>query len=458
MLALVGTEGGLALLLGRWKTAPLARLRSLEWVVFAPFVLFLVWNGSLNLANCLPELRAGQYRMTIGMADALPFVLLIVIYGVFIPNTWHRCAAASVLMGSAALVRNTWVTLAGDVPAGHAGLFLVNMSAWLGVAIVIVAYGAHRIEVLRIDVVAARRLGQYVLKARLGGGGMGEVYLAEHLLLKQPCAIKLIHPGRAGDPKALSRFEREVQATARLKHFNTVHIYDYGRAEDGTFYYAMEYLPGLSLEELVARHGPLPPARAIHFLRQVCAALREAHGAGLIHRDVKPGNVIACERGGVHDVAKLLDFGLARAAGADAQDERLTQDGVITGTPAYMSPEQAGGQEELDARSDIYSLGTTAYFLLTGQPPFRRAKAVQVILAHIRDPVEGPTALRADVPADLEAVVLRCLEKDPGKRFPDAQSLERALASCRASGVWSQEAAAAWWRSHAGPTQEVPPP
>src|SRR5262249_53300922 len=215
-------------------------------------------------------------------------------------------------------------------------------------------------------------------------------------------------------------------------------------------YYAMEYLPGLTLQQLVSRHGPLPPARAVHFLRQVCAALQEAHGMGLIHRDIKPGNIIACERGGVYDVAKLLDFGLVRSVGPESQDERLTQEGAVAGTPAYMSPEQAGGQDDLDARSDIYSLGASAYYLLTGQPPFKRAKAVQVILAHLHDPVRRLAELRSQIPADLAAVVLRCLEKDPRRRFPDAQSLEKALADCQTHGQWNEESAAVWGRAHAG--------
>src|SRR5438128_6534552 len=151
---------------------------------------------------------------------------------------------------------------------------------------------------------------------------MGEVYLGEHMLLRRACAIKLIQPQQAGDPTILERFEREVQAMATLTHWNTVEVYDYGRTADGTFYYVMEYLPGLSLQELVDMHGPLPPSRAIHFLRQLCAALKEAHSIGLIHRDIKPSNVIACQRGGVHDVAKLLDFGLVQdvtgfASGSD---------------------------------------------------------------------------------------------------------------------------------------------
>ena len=176
------------------------------------------------------------------------------------------------------------------------------------------AFGARTISRLRRQVAEARQLGQYRLRRRIGAGGMGEVYLAEHQLLKRPCALKLIRPEDVADPKALERFEREVRLTATLSHPNTVEIYDYGRTEDGTYYYVMEYLPGLSLAELVERHGPLPPGRAVYLLRQVCLALREAHAAGLIHRDIKPSNIFAARRGGMDDVAKLLDFGLVRPA------------------------------------------------------------------------------------------------------------------------------------------------
>jgi serine/threonine-protein kinase len=211
----------------------------------------------------------------------------------------------------------------------------------------------------------------------------------------------------------------------------------------------MEYLPGQTLEELVARHGPLPPARVIHFLRQVCGALREAHKTGLLHRDVKPSNVLACERGGIPDVAKLLDFGLvqeSRLAGLDAH--RLTMQGTIVGSPPYMSPEQAAGKPNLDARSDVYSVGGVAYFLLTGQPPFVRETAMQMLLAHAYEPVVPPSQVRPGVPADLEAVVLRCLEKDPARRFPDADSLDKALAACRDAGGWDPDQATAWWQTH----------
>jgi eukaryotic-like serine/threonine-protein kinase len=334
------------------------------------------------------------------------------------------------------------------------------MATFLAVAIAIAVFGSHRIQILEAQAFEAQQLGQYRLKKRLGAGGMGEVFLAEHLLLRRPCAVKLIRPDQAGDPTNLQRFEREVQAMATLTHGNTVEIYDYGHADDGTFYYVMEYLPGQNLESLVGAYGPLPPERAIHLLRQVCGALREAHGVGLLHRDIKPSNIIACERGGVFDVVKLLDFGLVQESRFGKEEDRLTQLGTIIGSPPYMSPEQAAGKSGLDPRSDIYSLGAVAYFLLTGQPPFVRETAMMMLMAHAYEPVLPLTKVRPDVPLDLQAVVLRCLEKDLTRRFPDAHSLEQALAACASADQWTQERAALWWHEHpiitAGDTEPRP--
>jgi serine/threonine-protein kinase len=274
---------------------------------------------------------------------------------------------------------------------------------------------------------------------------MGEVYLAEHRLLKRPCAIKLIRQGDEADPRTLERFEREVRLTASLSHPNTVEVYDYGRADDGTYYYAMEYLQGLSLAELVERHGPLPPSRAVYLLRQVCEALREAHAAGLIHRDIKPSNIFAARRGGIDDVAKLLDFGLVRPS-TTARATHVSAEGVILGTPLFMSPEQARGGRELGERSDIYSLGAVAYYLLTGRPPFDGEGGIAVMIAHARDPVLPPSRIRPGIPEDLERVVLRCLAKDPAKRFVDAEALEQALGECACAGDWDRKRAARWWR------------
>jgi serine/threonine-protein kinase len=392
----------------------------------------------------------------------LPFFTLIVAYATLVPSGWRRCTAVVTVAAVTPLTVAVIGALARPDMLSVYVEFLLPMGAFLSVAVSIAIYGSHRLEMLRQEVSEARKLGQYVLKESLGHGGMGEVYLAEHLLLRRPCAIKLIRPERLGDPRMATRFEREVRATATLTHPNTVQIFDYGHAEDGTFYYVMEYLPGLTLQQLVEQYGPLPPARAVYILRQICRALREAHAIGLIHRDIKPSNVMVCERGGQHDRAKLLDFGLVLPL--ENQGEKLTHEGAIPGTPAYMSPEQAGGQGELDRRSDIYSTGALAYFLLTGLSPFAGRTAIKMLGAHLYEAPVPLTQHRPDVPAGLEGIVLRCLAKDPAARFPDAQGLEEALAGCHIVGHWDEGAATDWWRSQLGsvgrsglPPGAVPP-
>ena len=238
-----------------------------------------------------------------------------------------------------------------------------------------------------------------------------------------------------------------MRAISRLRHWNTVQIYDYGYTEDGTFYYVMEYVPGLTLEELVRQHGPVPAPRAIHLLRQVCAALREAHAIQLIHRDVKPANIIVGERGGVPDVVKLLDFGIVRPLGLDSAAETLTTGGRLLGTPAYMSPEQIRGDATVDARSDIYSLGAVGYLLVTGRPPFARDSPILTLAAHLNDELVPPGALQP-VPKDLENVLVRCLEKSPQRRYADVGARDEALAACEAAAAWSDADAARWWHTH----------
>jgi serine/threonine-protein kinase len=431
----------------------LRQLRAIELVLFG--ALYAQWSlvhAFLYAKFDLPQPPI-WFGFVLGYAVSLPWAFLIIAYGIFIPNTWRRCAAVVGIMAVTPLAISMGSGLASSSTAGYSPAnYLVVVVACMAAAAAIAVYGSHRIEVLRQEVVAARRLGQYQLGRCLGSGGMGEVYLAQHILLRRPCALKLIRPDRSGDPKHLLRFEREVQATAALTHPNTVQVFDYGHAEDGTFYYAMEYLPGLSLQELVERHGPLPPERIVHLIRQVCGALHEAQISGLVHRDIKPSNILICERGGFRDVAKLLDFGLVRPHRLDAVADDLTQEGGIAGTPAYMSPEQADGHTDLDARSDLYSLGAVAYYLLTGQPPFVRPTPLQTLIAHASDPPVPPDQLRAQVPSDLNAVVLRCLEKDPVRRFPDARSLDKALAGCQTAGLWTEERATAWWQGQTDPT------
>jgi serine/threonine-protein kinase len=408
----------------------LRRLRVLEALVIAPPAVAVAWNEVLDLARLAPDVE-GQYTLALAYGKSLPWVVFMVGYGVLIPNSWRRCAAVVSLFALLGLLPDLLVLAGHQVPAGPMAVYVANKVFWLSLAGVIVIYGAHRLEVLRQEAATAQRLGQYLLKEHLDKGAMGDVYLAEHVLLRRPCALKLIRPERAGDPKNLLLFEREARATATLTHPNTVQVFDYGRTEQGTFYYVMEYLPGLTLQELVELQGPMPPERAIHFLRQLCGALQEAHGIGLIHRDIKPGNVLVCERGGIPDVAKLLDFGLVLIQGPGRREGRGRDDHNIAGTPLYMAPEQATGRADVDGRADIYGLGAVAYFLLTGHPPFTGRSVSELLTAHRQEPPVPPTSYRPELSAELEAVVLRCLAKDPAERFANVGNLETALAACR---------------------------
>jgi serine/threonine-protein kinase len=437
-------------LLYRYRAIPTRMLRLAELAIFGlPAAFFL----ALQHRDTMVDTARGYFPPPMAF-----WPLLIFTYAMFIPNSWRRAArviGAIVLASEALLI--AMPLLSPTVAAVMTVTDFVQHTLLLAITAVGAVFGTHLINVLRREAHEAKQIGQYRLIERLGSGGMGDVYLAEHRMLKRPCAVKLIQPERAGDPKSLARFEREVQMTARLSHWNTVEIYDYGRTDDGTFFYVMEYLPGMSLESLLKRHGPLPPSRVIHLLRQTCQGLREAHSIGLIHRDIKPGNIFVSRRGGLYDVAKLLDFGLVKQT-TDAATTQLTHEGAISGTPMYMSPEQARGLDQVDPRSDIYSLGAVAYTMLTGRPPFEGRSAFDVMIAHARDEVTPPSSIQADVPADLEQVILRCLAKDPDQRYQDVDSLDQALADCTAAQGWTQTDAERWWQDNepASETASIP--
>ena len=434
-------------------------LRLTELVIFGTFSLLIVWyEVSWLQKDWLDGLaRPGQERkLSMLLIDSIssPWMFLIILYGTYIPNTWLRCARVVVvmaLMPIVALILTTLFALPDAYQPFRPYLLsdvLLGLCMAVTLAVAIAIHGSYRIHTLQKQASEARKLGHYRLTKLLGKGGMGEVYLAEHQFLRRPCAIKLIRPERAGDARTLKRFEREVQAMATLTHWNTVEIYDYGHSEDGTFYYVMEYLPGMTLEQLVEQSGRLSPGRTVHLLRQTCAALHEAHAIGLIHRDIKPSNIIVCERGGVFDVVKLLDFGLVKTPDESRYTGHLTHEGVVPGTPTYMSPEQASESKSLDRRSDLSSLGSVAYFLLAGHPPFMKDSIMQLYAAHMYEPVPPLREECPGVPEDLERIVMRCLEKDPNKRYGEARDLERALGSCECANDWSQRQAEAWWRNY----------
>jgi serine/threonine-protein kinase len=410
-------------------------LRSLELLLFGLAATYLAWLQCATIFEAwalrgeTPASETGVVQLALGAATAR-WLVLIVIYGILIPNTRRR---AVIMLGTLVLTP-LFITTAASLGQPAFGTVSAPATLQMTVALTagggVVLYACIRLNDLPAPALESEMIGQYQLKGPLRVGGMGEVYLAEHVLLRRPCALKLIRPDQARDPAVARRFEREARAMAALHHPNAVAVHDSGRTAEGILYYVMEYLSGPTLEELVARDGPLAPGRVVNLLLQLCDAVREAHSLGILHLDVKPGNVLVVSAAGAGESAKLLDFGLARQvmAGGRALPSSSAAEGA--GSPQYMAPEQAAGLVPLDARADLYGLGGVAYFLLTGRPPFDCESVLQLALAHAWDPVTPPRRLRPEVPADLEQVVLRCLEKDPATRFADVADLARALRCC----------------------------
>jgi len=319
---------------------------------------------------------------------------------------------------------------------------------------------------LRRQVAEVSELGQYILEEKIGAGGMGEVWRARHRMLIRPAAIKLIRgqvlASMSGDPEVLMRrFEREARATAALKSPHTVQLYDFGAADDGTLYYVMELLDGIDLDTLVRRYGPLPAERTIHILRQVCSSLADAHANGMVHRDVKPANVVVNRTGTTFDFAKVLDFGLVKLESTRSHDQdavNLTALGTAGGTPAFIAPEVVLGAAETDHRVDIYSLGCVAYWLLTGKVVFEGGNVMQVMIDHARTPATRPS-LRVElpIPPELEDLVMECLAKEPGSRPASAEILSARLACVSLSSAWTVERAERWWALHLPTREDVRP-
>lgn len=429
-------------------------IRFLEVLLFSAFAGFLASQQFEGMREGLA--RGDPDRLILPVKSAvLVVVCLLFGYCLWIPNTWRSALRVVPILAitpfaTELLFHGTVPGVAGLNHQGEATGEAVENATVLAVASLLAVLGCHLMHSLRVEARMAHELNHYRLVQRLGSGGMGEVYLAEHRLLKRPCAVKLIRHDSATDPIERTRFEREVLATARLSHPNTVEVYDYGRTDEGTFYYVMEYLRGLSLEEIAVRHGPMPAGRVIYLLRQICGALAEAHDAGLVHRDVKPANIFASVKGGRRDVAKLLDFGLVKgpALGLTGEATDARRDGMIRGTPLYMAPEQVRADVDVDHRCDIYGMGGVAYRLLTGSPPFDHGSRTQVLSAHAHEPVMPPSFRRSEVPEDLERVILRCLDKSTSQRYQDAHELADALGECQAAADWDAERASQWWQDH----------
>jgi hypothetical protein len=443
-------------LLSVWLTAAFTLGIGLDWWYLRrglrPILILHFYESAGTVIACF--LVAAMVHL---LPEDLPFpaeigfvfvtVLILVIRAAVVPSSARRTAVVGLLATLAASLP-LWQRGAKMTPNPSGQIVWVMSVVWGGIFTIVTMVVSQVIYGLHKRVREAMQLGSYTLEQKLGEGGMGIVYRARHAMLRRQTAVKLLPLEKTGE-KAAARFEREVQLTARLTHPNTVTVFDFGRTPDGVFYYAMELLEGASLEDVVRLDGAQPDARVIHVLYHVAGALSEAHGIGLIHRDIKPANIILCTQGGEPDVPKVVDFGLVKDV-SGGEGVALTQTESITGTPLYMSPEAVARPDEVDARSDIYALGAVGYYLLTGQHVFTGNTLVEVCGHHLHTPPTPPSKrIAAPVPADLEAILLACLAKDPACRPQSAADLRLGLRRCQGFGAWSSEQARLWWAENA---------
>ena len=421
-------------------------------------LMLAMWVTALNVVVVL----GGSALFEPGREPHLGTALLLFTFAAFIPcRTAQAWLAGMTFLAVPTIYGLTyafvpsisafWADRGGPEAQGVALAW--NTVGTLILALVSVAI-SRSLYSLRRTAMKAERLGNYIIDREIGVGGMGQVYVAHHALMRRPTAVKVVRADQADEPGAIQRFEQEVQLSAGLTHPNTITIYDYGRTADDTFYYAMEYLAGLDLQALIERYGPLPAERVAYILRQALGSLAEAHARGIIHRDVKPSNIFLTQRGGLFDFVKVLDFGLAKRVVADGATE-LTKTGVLFGTPRYIAPETVYGTEKADHRSDLYNLGGVVYWMLTGQPPFPAENSVDLLIDHVKTVPRAPSELtEVPIPPELDALVMRLLEKDPGERFQSAGEAQAALDAIPFLTAWTQAKARAWWELHA-PSEEL---
>jgi serine/threonine-protein kinase len=379
--------------------------------------------------------------------------LIIVAYPAIVPSTPRTTFFVSSLIATLDPLFYSLAAARGAAPAPAFDAFQLTWR-WLptyvsaGIAVV----PSSIITGLGRQVSRARDLGAYQVQELIGKGGMGEVYRARHRFLARPAAIKLIRPEAMGDAANLTaqRFRREAQAAASLRSPHTIDLYDFGMTDDGVFYYVMELLEGMDLDNLVRRFGPLSASRVVYLLRHACHSLGEAHARGLVHRDIKPSNLFTCRLGLHVDFVKVLDFGLVKATAADAKGTTLlTAPDVTTGTPAFMAPEMALGETEVDHRADIYALGCVGYWLLTGRLVFEAETPVKMMLQHIQsEPVPPSRLSEVEVPPELDRILLDCLAKKPEGRPQSVGELERRLLEVPCQTPWTRERAEEWWERH----------
>ncbi len=345
-----------------------------------------------------------------------------------------------------------------DYAEAYAPLRYPLSASWLPLGVLIVSaggllYSALHIASLQRQIGISRQLGQYTLEEKIGEGGIGVVYRARHSMLRRRTAVKLLKPEHL-TPVAIARFEREVQLASQLTHPNTIEIYDFGRTADGVFYYAMEYLPGVSLAQLIQVEGTVASGRAVYILKQICGSLAEAHAIGLAHRDIKPHNIMLCERGGQADFVKVLDFGLVKST-STSETTGLTAVTALAGTPLYMAPERIKDPLVTDTRSDLYALGAVGYNLLTGRSIFQCASDLDLLYHVVNMMPEPVTQYCPTVPPGLNDLIMSCLAKDPRQRPQSATEILQKLDRLTGLTVWTQTDARNWWQEHGGEILEL---
>jgi serine/threonine-protein kinase len=418
----------------------------------AGLVMMLMHAAGIAAFNAWAVPPAGDDIMRISW-----ICLLILIFAMIAPSTPRRMLVASLVAASFDPVAYWIAAQFGGRVLSPAYVFVICWPTYACAFVAVVP--ARVIQRLGRRLREAQDLGSYQLVERLGTGGMGEVWRAQHRLLARDAAIKLVRPevlGARDESEArlmLRRFEREAQATAALSSPHTIQVFDFGITQDGTFYYVMELLTGRDLESLVREFGPLPPNRVLYLLRQVCHSLADAHARGLVHRDIKPANIYVCRMGLEYDFAKVLDFGLVKiqpGAGRARDTQTLaTLENTTPGTPAYMAPEVILGDADVDRRADVYSLGCVAYFLLTGELVFEADTSMKMLMQHLHaQPAPPSQRTELPVPHELDELILACLHKDAQHRPQDAGELYQLACQVRIRDEWNSSEAKRWWRSH----------
>jgi eukaryotic-like serine/threonine-protein kinase len=449
--------GAIALHATQWSWCRFGRLspRQLDALDALGLLGAMVLYGAVTVAEAmsLEHAVAVQSAGAEVLLVAIILLALVLTHAIIVPLDARRMFALSAAAAALGVTAAYLVARVGLPPA------LLEAKPWLPlnqvifvgmwgvVAVTVATIAARVIHGLSQRVRDANEVGQYMLEERIGEGGMGVVYLARHALLRRPTAVKLLPPGRAGE-QAISRFEREVRLTSSLTHPNTIAIFDFGRTPDGMFYYAMEYLDGITLEHLTVFDGPQPASRVIHLLKQACGALGEAHALGLVHRDIKPANLMLCIRGNMPDQIKVLDFGLVKEHAPETA-LGLSTEGMLLGTPAYLAPEAILHPARADARSDLYALAAVGYWLLVAQSLFPSQSVLEVCLHHLHTPPVPPSERSPHpIPPALDALLLRCLSKDADARPASALELAQLLDAIEAP-PWTRDQGDRWWRERA---------